>query len=223
MSLHQEDPLFHSRVSRSQTPRVLVLTGIALGAALLSTRAVLAQAASAGAASAVERMQAPGPEEERLRRTVGTWEVTSTIRVTPEAAPIVSTGLVAERTMVGLYLQEVMRPGPGSRTPDFRRISYLYFSRVEGRWQYVSIDTRFPVGIMPARSFDRQAEDTLRLEFEPLAFVGLGREVEGRMIRSTYEVTREGDDHEFARQYWVQSDGSGRKWLAVEYEYRRKR
>lgn len=59
--------------------------------------------------------------------------------------------------------------------------------------------------------------------FESLAFVGLGGEVEGRMIRSNLEITRDGDDHEFVRQYWVQADGTTRRWLAVEYEYTRRR
>ena len=54
---------------------------------------------------------------------------------------------------------------------------------MEGRWQYVSMDTRFPVGIMPASSFDKGTDDKRILVFESLAFVGLGRDVEGRLIR----------------------------------------
>jgi hypothetical protein len=107
--------------------------------------------------------------------------------------------------------------------PDFRRLAYQYFSRVEGRWQYVSMDTRFPVGIMPAYSFATESDGKLTMEFESLAFVGFGPEVEGRMIRSNLEIVRDSDDHEFVRQYWVQADGTGRKWLAVEYEYTRRK
>ena len=61
------------------------------------------------------------------------------------------------------------------------------------------------------------------MEFEPLAFVGLGSDVAGRLIRSNLEIARDSDDHEFVRQYWVQADGTGRKWLAVEYEYTRRK
>jgi hypothetical protein len=43
------------------------------------------------------------------------------------------------------------------------------------------------------------------------------------MIRSNLEIARDSDDHEFVRQYWVQADGTGRKWLAVEYEYTRRK
>ena len=63
----------------------------------------------------------------------------------------------------------------GSDVPDFKRIAFQYYDRVAGRWQYVSIDTRFPVGIMPARSFGPE---------------------DGRL---------------------------GRQWLAVVYEYTRRR
>jgi hypothetical protein len=85
------------------------------------------------------------------------------------------------------------------------------------------MDTRFPVEIMPAWSCDMGTDRKQTLVFESLAFVGLGRDVEGRMIRSNLEIARESDDHEFIRQFWIQADGTGREWLAVEYEYRRRR
>ena len=116
-----------------------------------------------------------------------------------------------------------MKPLPGSSTPDFRRLAYLTFSRVEGRWQYVSMDTRLPVGIMPAWSFGKEANGKLTLQFEPIAFVGMGQEVEGRMLRSNLVVVRESDDYEKTQQFWITSDGTEREWLAVQYEYTRKR
>jgi hypothetical protein len=185
---------------------------------------LLAQAAESPASpSAIERMQKPGPEAGELARRAGLWNVVITLRPTPDAAPVVTTGLVAERTMIGLFLQEVMKPAPGSSTPDFRRISYLHYNRVEGRWQYVSLDTRFPAGIMPAWSFEKEVGGKLTLQFESLAFAGWGREVEGWLMRSNYVITRESDDHEFARQFWTRADGTGQEWLAVQYEYTRKR
>jgi hypothetical protein len=177
---------------------------------------------AARVASASERMQEPGAEAKQLARRAGVWTVVNTIRATPDAKPAVTAGLVAERKMIGLYLEEVMMPAPGSATPEFRRISYLTYSRVEGRWQYVSLDTRLPVGIMPAWSFDKGTDKKLTLEFEPLAFAGFGPHVQGRMIRSNFVITRESDDRELAQQYWSQADGSERTWLAVQYEYTRK-
>jgi hypothetical protein len=99
------------------------------------------------AASAADRMQQAGPQELGLRSRTGTWEVITTMWPKPGAAPVVTRGLVAERAMVGPILQEIMRPAPGSSAADFRRIDYMHFDRVEGRWKYVSMDTRFPVSI----------------------------------------------------------------------------
>ncbi len=39
------------------------------------------------------------------------------------------------------------------------------------------------------------------------------------MVRSSYVVTRISQDHDIAQQYWVQADGTGSEWLAVQYEY----
>lgn len=153
----------------------------------------------------------------------GTWDVTSTLVLTPDAKPIVSRGLIAERTMIGNYQQEVMKPAPGSGVPDFRRLAYLHYFRVEGCWQYVSMDTRFPVGIMPAKGCEKPVNGVLTLTFDSLPFVGLGAEVEGRTINSNLQVMHDGPDHEFIRQYWTRADGTGRRWLAVQYEYRRHR
>ncbi|MGH8138174.1 MAG: hypothetical protein ACREVV_08280 [Steroidobacteraceae bacterium] len=94
-------------------------------------------------------MSVPDEHERKLAARVGTWSVVSTLRLTPDAQPILQKGLIAQRRMIGLYMEEEMKPAPGSQTQDFHRLAYLTYSRVEGRWQYVSMDTRFPVGIMP--------------------------------------------------------------------------
>jgi hypothetical protein len=180
-----------------------------------------AQDATKPGQSAAERMLVPDAQGVALAQRVGTWNVVSTLRLTPDAQPIVQKDLVADRRMVGAYLEEVMKPVASSSGPEFRRIAYLTYSRVEGRWQYVSIDTRFPVGIMPAYSFGRDTPGKIELEFQPIAFVGLGRDVEGQMVRSNFVISWDRPDRETARQYWVAADGTGRQWLAVQYEYAR--
>ena len=104
--------------------------------------------------SAAERLNTPGPEAESLARMVGDSDVVMTFQASPDAPATEIKGLVAHREMIGSHLQQIMQPERNSQVQDFRRISYLLFNRVEGRWQYVSLDTRFPVGIMPAESFD---------------------------------------------------------------------
>jgi len=171
--------------------------------------------------TAAERLLVPGPEEQHLAGRTGTWTVIATMWPAPGAEPIVSDGLVAERTMIGLYLQETMHPAPGGAGPDFRRIDYLHYDRVEGRWKYVSMDTRLPVSIMPARSFGPAENGTLRLQFEPLGFVGFGDEVGGTLMQSDMRITSQSPGRELKQQHFIVADGTAREWLAVQYEYRR--
>jgi hypothetical protein len=170
--------------------------------------------------TAAERLLAPGPEEQQLTERAGTWNVVATMWPTPDAEPIVTDGLIAERAMIGPYLQEIMLPG-SSGEPDFRRIDYLNYDRVEGRWKYVSMDTRLPVSIMPASSFDRAENGPLRLVFEPLGFIGFAAEVDGTLTRSDLLITSPSATHELKQQHFIRADGTGRQWLAVQYEYRR--
>jgi hypothetical protein len=207
----------HGAGARSACLEILFIVILAATAA-----PVRAAGDIATAPSSVERMQAPGPEADELARRAGVWDVIATFRLTPDAAPAVLRGVIAERKMVGLYLEEVMRPAPGSDTADFRRIAFLTYSKVEGRWQYVSLDTRLPVGIMPATSFGQETRGELIFEFAPLGFVGSGLEVGGTMVRSNLVITRDSDNHEVSRQYFIAADGTGREWLAVQYDYTRR-
>ena len=76
---------------------------------------------------------------------------------------------------------------------------------------------------MPAYSFGRGIDRELTLQFEPLGFVGFGADVDGRLMRSDLVIKRDADDHDLAQQHWVQADGTGQEWLAVQYEYTRRR
>jgi hypothetical protein len=204
-----------------QGGRILVAS-----AALMFAVAIVAIESPAFAqtqSSAAERLNTPGPEAESLARMVGDWDVVMTFQASPDAPATEIKGLVAHREMIGSHLQEIMQPERNSQVQDFRRISYLLFNRVEGRWQYVSLDTRFPVGIMPAESFDAGADgDRIEMVFAPLGFPGLGPNVEGRMIRSNMVIKRIDPDHDFAEQYWVAADGTSRRWRAVQYSYTRR-
>ena len=113
------------------------------------------------------------------------------------------------------------RRSPGGTGPDFRRIDYLHYDRVEGRWKYVSTDTRLPVSIMPARSFGPARDRTLRLQFEPLGFVGFGDEVGGTLMQSDMRITAQSPGRELKQQHFIVADATACEWLAVQYEYRR--
>jgi hypothetical protein len=196
---------------------------LAWGCAARGTQAAEPRSVSPGAAagpSAVERLLQPGPEAQALARRAGSWDVVMTIRPTPDAEPIETRGLVAERRMIGLYLNEVMRPAPGTALPDFQRIDYLTWDAVQRRWAYVSMDTRFPVGIMHALGYGAAEGSEIEVEFDLSALPGWGEEIEGRLLRTRHVSTRESDDRDLTRQYWTQP-GLG-EWLAVTYEYQRR-
>jgi hypothetical protein len=75
------------------------------------------------APGAAERMQQSGPEEQELKRRAGSWTVKATFRPTPDAQPLVTEQLVAERKMVGLYMEEVMHPDAGAKMPRSRPVA----------------------------------------------------------------------------------------------------
>lgn len=195
---------------------------LALGlGALLMPRLASAQATS-GTASASERLNAPGPEAEALARRVGVWDVVETVWDAPGTAPNVSTGLVAERVMIGSLLQEFLRPPSDAGHRDVKRTDLLSYNRVEGRWSYVSFDARAPVGLMPAWSTGPGDGTAIELDFAPFAVPGPGAEVTGQLLRMAQVVRFLGRDRDAKDQYFTLADGSATKWLAHRYEYARR-
>jgi hypothetical protein len=163
-------------------------------------------------------MLAPGSDIEQLMRKVGTFDVVMTIRTTADAKPAVVSGMIAERTMVGLYLAETMKPAPLTSIPDFRRIDYLTYDRVQARWEYASMDTRAPIGIMFARGFSSERTGDVTVYFDNFANPGIG--VIGGSVRARHVDTPERDGRDFKRQYWTRPGEP--EWLAVEYAYTRR-
>jgi hypothetical protein len=128
-------------VARGRSQPTASWFGTTLIVAFCWSALVLGQGPRVQEPSAAERMQASSPEIEELIRRKGTWSVISTVKLAPDAIPVVTRGLIAEWTMVGRHMQEVMHP-PAGEGPDFKRVA--------GRWQYVSMDMRFPVGVLGA-------------------------------------------------------------------------
>jgi hypothetical protein len=175
-------------------------------------------------AAASSRMLDQGPEAMRLQKLVGTWDVVMTMRPSPDAQPQIIRNLVAERAMHGLYLEERMHPGPNSGSPPFERIDYLTWDPIQTRWEYTSMDSRAPVGIMFARGFDRASGNGIgpasevTVYFDNFANPGGAGEVGGTM-RARHVDYLESNDHHVKQQYWTRLGAP--EWLAVEYVYTR--
>ncbi len=188
--------------------------GIVMGLILLPSLA-----AARTVPSASERLNELGPENQALTKRVGLWNVTETVWSAPGAAPVTTTGLVAERRMVGSMLQEMLHSASDRSGNAIKRIDYLSFNRVEGRWNYVSMDMRAPVGIMSADSFGRETPERIHLAFQPFAVAGAGTAVAGQMLRMDQIIARQGPNHDTKDQHFIMADGAGTMWLAHRYTY----
>ena len=169
---------------------------------------------------AAVRLNELGPENEAIARSVGFWDVTETLWDGLGATPQVITGLIAERRMIGQMLQETLRSAADSN--KILRMDYLSFNRVERRWQYVSLETRAPVGIMTAQSYGRDTDDNIKVVFQPFAIAGPGRDATGQMLRMRQEFIANGPNSMRKDQYFTLADAVNGEWLAHQYSYSRR-
>lgn len=189
--------------------------------ALAAGSLLLPQAAAQATPTPAEQFNELGPENEAIAQRAGLWDVTQTSLASPDAAPVVTIGLVAERQMIGSFLQEMLRAS-ADPVSTILRIDYLTFNRLEGVWEYLSMDTRAPAAMMPATSFGRDEPDRIQVTFEPLVQVGAGPDVAGRLLRIDQVITIEGPDRDVKDQTFLTADGTGREWLGNQYAYVRR-
>ena len=173
--------------------------------------------------SASERMTVLGPEGQALAKRAGTWDVTLTSWSKPGVAPETMSGLIAEREMIGPMLEEKLHPAPGTSGPAWTRVDDLLYSPIDGRWDYMSMDTRAPVGLMPAFSLGRDSSDHIFVSFIPFTVPGDGPNVSGQMLRMEQVIVHTDDDHDEKNQYFIPADGIAVKWLAKRYSYTRRK
>lgn len=157
-------------------------------------------------------------EATALSTQKGAWTVTDTFWARPGAAPSFSSGLIADRRMVGSLLEETLHASDSSQP---LRIDYLGYDAVAGQWRYVSIEARIPVSPMSASSFERDPPDRINLRFDPFAAPPIAPGWSGRVLRMEEVITRDGPDHETKDQYFILADGTATRWLAHRYSYRR--
>lgn len=192
----------------------------ALGSAALAT-AGDAQTPSPALFGAA-RLNTFGPEADRLSKRVGLWDLVETVWDRPGAAPAVTRGLVAERFMFGSMLQEVLRPLADAQHRAVARTDMLNYNRMENRWSYVSLDTRVPIGLMPAWSDDHGTADEIRMTFAPFAVPGPGGTTPGQFLRMQQTIRFSSENEDVKDQFFTLADGTGTGWHAHRYAYRRR-
>lgn len=199
---------------------------IGLGASgdgsMLSSSAQAQESESTASLSAAERLNQPGPEARLIASREGLWEVTETTWDAQGSNPASSAGLVAERRMMGSLLQEILRPPADTGFKAVARTDLLAFHRVEGRWGYVSFDTRAPVGLMMAWSADAGDGQSIELTFAPFATASSGEAVGGTLLRMMQVIRFESPNRDVKDQYFTAADGTGQKRLLHRYTYERR-
>ena len=187
-----------------------------------------ARSATAGGEAPQERPTAAAqtnelaPENQALAQRTGLWDVIETSWPAPGAAPVTTTGLVAERRKIGAILQEILRPAADIAGQDIKRIDYLTFNHLSGQWEYLSMDTRVDIALMPARSFTRaDADGKIVLVHDPFVVPGAGKNTMS-LMRMNSVVSHQGPDRDMKEQHFVASDGTGTVWLAHRYAYTRR-
>ena len=163
---------------------------------------------------------APQAEATALAAQTGAWRVTDAFWITPGAAPQVTRGLIADRRMVGSQLEETLHDANATTS---LRIDYLGYDETAGQWNYVSVEGRIPVALMKATSEGRDAPARITLQFDPFASPPISPAWNGRLLRMEEVITHDSADHETKDQYFTLADGTGKRWLAHRYEYRRLR
>lgn len=207
--------------------RRTILGGLSLAASAAATetaaRIPTTGAPAVRSTSAADRLNAFGPEADRLSARTGLWDAVETVWAEPSSKPVQTAGLIAERVMYGSLLQEIMRPAGDGARGTVARTDLLAFNRLEGRWGYVSFDTRAPVGLMPAWSSDAGDAQTITLSFAPFAAPGSGPDTGGRLLRMEQIIRFTDADHEVKDQYFMLADGEATRWLAHRYAYSRRK
>lgn len=193
--------------------------GVLLGAAALDAGAAIA--APVRDAPPTADLNEPGPEAKMLASLVGLWDLTETVWNTPGAKPVVTRGLVAERRMIGTTLQEFIRPPADTGHHNVTRTDLLCYNRIDGRWDYVSFDTRAPVGLMPAYSVGRGKPNDIEIFFLPFAMPG-SNGMPGPMVRMRQKIVADRADHDVKDQFFTLADGTATEWLFHRYEYVRR-
>lgn len=169
--------------------------------------------------SAKEALNELGPENSILAKRAGLWNVTETVWEYPGAKPVVINGYVAERVMIGLMLQEFIRPLKDTLHHDVRRTDLITFNQLESRWNYVSFDTRAPVGLMPAWGNVRGDGTKIDLNFAPFATLADQDDIKGQLMIMDQTITYKDENNDVKDQYFMLADGKGTRWLGRRYSF----
>ncbi len=122
--------------------------------------------------------------------------------------------------MIGNFLQEVMQPIVKAEINSFTRVSDLNYNRTNLRWEYIALDTRYPLMMFETSSNHQLTGDSITLYLD--AFVlppFFGKEYAGMLAKERRVITFKNNDLYIHRQYWTLP--ATKEFLAIEYIFKR--
>lgn len=161
-----------------------------------------------------------GPEYDLIKPLVGTWTVVQTIYSKGGEKILSQDTFKVERKMIGNFLQEVMQPIVKNEN-SFTRVSYLNYSRTNLRWEYIVLDTRYPL-MMFETSANHQVTQDKSIHLYLDAFIMppfFGKEYAGLLAKQHRVITFKGNDIDINRQYFTLP--ADKEFLAIEYVFKR--
>ncbi len=170
----------------------------------------------------MEKITAFGPAYNLLKPMEGDWDVQQKIWTIAGAKPT-TLFHIAHRKMIGHFLQEIMEPRPGTNAEPFNRITYLQVNNADLQWEYIVLDTRYPVMMMETRP-DTTIQNDNKLTLYLPSFVmppGWDNRLSGQLAKERRLITFESPDKMVMQQYWTLP--TGKEFLAMEYSYIRRR
>ena len=167
----------------------------------------------------MEKVLLTGPAYKALRSLEGNWNVE--MRVYPDAGakPIISY-MVARRVLSGHFLMEIMTARPGSKDAKFNRTAYFNYNNAGSCWEYIVLDSRYPVMMFETSKDTAQTTRELTL-FLP-SFItppGENKQLAGKDASERRTISFVSPDKTITKQYWTLT--SKPEYLAIEYTYTR--
>ena len=159
-----------------------------------------------------------GREYSFINPLIGRWRATQTI-YTFEGQKLSQDTFKVESKMVGNFLQEVMQPNSNSKTNTFTRISYLNYNRTNQRWEYIVLDTRYPLMMFETGYSPMTVDSSITLNLDAFVVPPFwGMEYAGMLGRQRRTVTFR-KEIVVNEQYWT---FPGRKeFLAIKYVFKK--
>lgn len=170
----------------------------------------------------MDKTIAEGQEYDLIKSLTGKWNVEMKTWNDTSDKPVIVANYKAERTMQGHFLEEIMQTAEGAGDKPFKRIVYLNYNYANYRWEYIVLDTRYPVMMFETSMANENENKQINLYLP--AFVmppGLIDKNGGELTKQHRIINFITGDKTVIQQYWTIP--GGKEFLAIQYTYTREK